>query len=305
MISDKVLFVDDDISTLKAYKRQLRKQFSITTAIGGEEGLAQVVERGPYAVIVSDLCMPFMDGFEFLSRVQEISPDSIRIMLTGNADLNIAIKAVNEGSIFRFLTKPCEPDTLANMLGAGVEHYRLVMVERELNEKVKAMSITDPLTGCYNRGYLIEHLPQEIKRARRYERCLSVVMCDIDHFKKINDGHGHQAGDNVLRMFVQCIAGSIRKDIDWLARYGGEEFVIVLPETNLEGAFTLAERLRRNTARMEIEIDNNEINISASFGIAWFDRDTPDEKVLSDVIIDSADKCLYQAKRLGRNRVIG
>ena len=136
-MTDKILFVDDDANLLAAFHRQLRKQFQIDTAEGGHEGLELVKANGPYAVIVSDFRMPIMDGIEFLSRVREIAPETVRIMLTGNADLQAAIQAVNEGNIFRFLTKPCSVDILGESLITGIDHYQHAAREREYNEKTR------------------------------------------------------------------------------------------------------------------------------------------------------------------------
>jgi len=131
----KILFVDDDASLLASYRRQLRKQYHIETALGGREGLELIEQNGPYAVIVSDFRMPFMNGIEFLASVREIAPETVRIMLTGSADMQLAIQAVNEGNIFRFLTKPCSADVLGESLVTGIEQYQRVSGEREYNEK--------------------------------------------------------------------------------------------------------------------------------------------------------------------------
>lgn len=131
---DKVLLVDDDPNILSGYTRNLRKRFTIDTAQGGEEALARIAESGPYAVILSDMRMPGMDGIQLLSRCRDLYPDTVRIMLTGNADQETAIAAVNEGSIFRFLTKPCDPDDLAMTLQSAIKQYQLVTSERELVE---------------------------------------------------------------------------------------------------------------------------------------------------------------------------
>lgn len=131
----KILFVDDDINVLAAFQRQLRQAFAVETASGAKNGLNVLAEKGPFSVIVSDLRMPGMDGIQFLSRVRERAPDSVRIMLTGYADLQTAIDAVNEGNIFRFLTKPCEPEVLMKALSAGVRQYDLITAEREVLEK--------------------------------------------------------------------------------------------------------------------------------------------------------------------------
>lgn len=134
-MDERVLIVDDDINFLSAVRRQLRKDFQPDTAQGPEEGLNFIKTCGPYAVIISDLQMPKMNGIEFLSKVKEIAPDTVRMMLTGNADLDRTIQAVNAGNIFQFLTKPCAPETLTNVIHLGIKQYRLVIAEKELLQK--------------------------------------------------------------------------------------------------------------------------------------------------------------------------
>ena len=134
-MSTKILCVDDEPNILSGYQRSLRKQFEIDIAPGGAEALAKMEECGPYAVLVTDMRMPGMDGVQFLQEAQEVAPDSVRIMLTGNADQQTAAAAVNEGRIFRFLNKPCSPEELAQALTAGLEQYRLITAEKELLEK--------------------------------------------------------------------------------------------------------------------------------------------------------------------------
>lgn len=130
-----------------------------------------------------------------------------------------------------------------------------------------------------------------------------MVLCDIDHFKRVNDTYGHQVGDRILKEFVQWINESIRDGVDWLARYGGEEFLIVVPETDTKGACCVVERLRRMLSQKAIEIQGERIRITASFGVTGLDPDTPDEKISPEALITQADECLYQAKQEGRNRV--
>ncbi len=133
---EKVLFVDDDINILMGFKRQLRKNFIVETAEGGERGLALIKEQeDPFMVVVADMRMPNMDGIQFLKKVQDISPKSIRMMLTGNADVQTAINAVNEGNIFRFMTKPIEIEFLAQIVSSGIRQFQLVNAEKELLEK--------------------------------------------------------------------------------------------------------------------------------------------------------------------------
>ncbi|HKX30787.1 MAG TPA: HD domain-containing phosphohydrolase [Blastocatellia bacterium] len=166
-MNEKILCVDDERNVLEAYQRSLRKEFEIEIATGAAEGLEAVANRGPFAVIVSDMRMPHMDGIRFLARVKEVSPDSVRIMLTGNADQQTAIQAVNEGSIFRFLNKPCSPQNLAVALNAAIHQYRLTVAEKELLEKT--------LIGCVQ--VLTEILsmvnPTAFGRASRVRRMVS------------------------------------------------------------------------------------------------------------------------------------
>jgi len=141
MMNDKILCIDDEVNVLEGFQRNLRKQFSIDIAVGGKQGLQMMEEKGPYAVVVTDMQMPEMNGIEFLMQAESKAPDTVRLMLTGNADLKTATDAVNEGHIFRFLNKPCSPESLAVVLNAGIRQYRLVVAERELLEKTLSGSI--------------------------------------------------------------------------------------------------------------------------------------------------------------------
>lgn len=140
-MNEKILCVDDDANILAAFQRNLRRHFTIATALGGDEALALIRREGPFAVIVADMNMPGMNGIQLLQRVREIAPDTTRMMLTGNADQQTAIDAINQGYIFRFLTKPCTPEKLALGLDAGLEQYQLRTAERELLEKTLNGSI--------------------------------------------------------------------------------------------------------------------------------------------------------------------
>jgi response regulator RpfG family c-di-GMP phosphodiesterase len=142
----KILFVDDEQNVLDGYQRNLRKRFSIDTATSGEQALRLMSERAPYAVLVADMQMPAMDGIEFLVRAKQRSPDSVRIMLTGNADQKTAVEAVNQGRVYQFLTKPCSPDALGLVLENALRQYEFAAAERELLEKTLNGSI-NMLTG--------------------------------------------------------------------------------------------------------------------------------------------------------------
>lgn len=168
-MTERIIFVDDEPNVLSAIKRQIADKFHIDTVNAPQEGLKAISQNGSYAVVVSDLRMPVMDGIQFLTKVREKSPNTIRMMLTGNADLETAIKAVNEGSVFRFLTKPCAAAELINVLNIGLQQYRLVTAEKELLEKTLKGGIevmTDLLSmanpEAFGRSLRISRLVTEI-----------------------------------------------------------------------------------------------------------------------------------------------
>lgn len=175
------------------------------------------------------------------------------------------------------------------------EHQELLQAHGE----IRRLSVTDTVTQTFNRHYLSNNLPGEIERAKRYRRSLAVILCDIDHFKKLNDTAGHTAGDAVLRTVADTLAGLVRTEIDWVARYGGEEFLIVLPETELAGAESVAERLRRGVEELRVPLGDQTLSCTVSFGVAEWHRDLSRPEDL----INQADSALYQAKARGRNRV--
>jgi response regulator RpfG family c-di-GMP phosphodiesterase len=169
-MSEKILLVDDDPLILEGYRRGLSREFLMDTAVGGEEALKLVTANPPYAVVISDMRMPGMDGIQLLSRIKAVSPDTVRVMLTGTTEIETAINAINEGSIFRFLSKPCSKDMMAKTLTGALLQYRLVTVEKQLLEQT--------LTGCIQ--VLTEVLslvnPAAFGRAERARRYIHHVV---------------------------------------------------------------------------------------------------------------------------------
>jgi diguanylate cyclase (GGDEF)-like protein len=174
-------------------------------------------------------------------------------------------------------------------------------------EKYRELSLTDHLTGLYNKRYFVARLIEETARARRHKGQLSVVFCDIDYFKRINDRFGHPAGDEVLRETARILSGTVTelhvisrlRKSDIIARYGGEEFVVILPETGSEGAAVAAEKIRKTIAEYPFKIGNDEVHITMSFGVAEMSSDELDH----NHVIKNADFAMYQAKNGGRNKV--
>jgi diguanylate cyclase (GGDEF)-like protein len=193
----------------------------------------------------------------------------------------------------------------ANVFGtvAAYRHARLWREQYWSQQILKNLSVRDPLTGFYNRRHLnAALLDGEIARARRYRLNLSLIMCDLDGFKAINDTHGHQAGDELLRAFAALLQPMTREAIDTVVRYGGEEFLIILPETALEGAVELAERLRAAFAALRLRVGTAELATTASFGVVSADF-AATQAVTPQALIAAADELMYDAKRAGRNRV--
>lgn len=306
MINFPVLVVDDNPIIQKMMNISLSKAgFEVSSAENGRDALCKFNEKF-YPIVITDWMMPEMDGLELCRAIRNLSLDSyvFIILLTAKDSKDDIIKGLEAGAD-DYLIKPVNNPELMARLNAGIRILELEKSLKKANNEIRILSITDHLTGCYNRGYIGEHLPREITRAHRYKHPLSVIISDIDHFKKINDSHGHQAGDHVLREFVRLLKESVRNNVDWLARYGGEEFMIVLPETDLKDTIMLCEKLR-------IIVENNiftykEINIriTASFGFAGSGLVEFCNDKIVDEMINRADKYLYQAKQEGRNRVRG
>lgn len=174
-------------------------------------------------------------------------------------------------------------------------------IERHYHETIYSLMINDGLTGVHNKRFFREALDRELVRSQRHQRPLSLVMFDIDHFKSINDTHGHLAGDAVLRELCNRIRPAIRKD-EVMARYGGEEFAVLLPEATAADARKFAERVRQLVANEPMKVNAISIPVTISIGVAETMGDTP---ITADELIEQADKFLYEAKRSGRNRVCG
>lgn len=178
--------------------------------------------------------------------------------------------------------------------------FKDITEHKVLQEKLQEQANTDSLTGCHNRRCFLEEFGQEFLRTRRYGGDLSVLMLDLDHFKAINDQYGHQAGDRVLKSFVQVCRTHMR-EVDVMGRLGGEEFAILLPETDIEQAFEIAERLYKAVAEQEIVLESSDpIHVTTSIGIASVAESDPN----IEAIINRADVALYKAKEAGRNRVL-
>lgn len=301
----QILLTEDDRLTRRLLERTLLKAgYEVISAENGKEAL-RLFNENFFQIILTDWMMPEMDGLELCRAIRKDKRESgyVFIIIFTSKESKSDIVAGLEAGADDFLTKPVNEPELIARLNTG---KRILELERSLldaNEKIKRLSRTDSLTKCYNRTYLSERLPQEIKRVKRYDLSLSLILFDIDLFKKVNDTYGHLAGDKVLIETVACVNDSIREDIDWVARYGGEEFLVILPETDVDGACIVAERLRKAISNLAISVEEGLIHITASFGVTGFDRPSTDEDFTMETMVREVDELLYTSKREGRNRV--
>lgn len=306
MLNDfPILVVDDDLVTRTVIQKYLNKAgFDVTLAGNGAQALSVLDDRF-FPIVLTDWVMPELTGLQLCETIRKKKTDSyVFIILVTSRDAKTDIVSGLEAGADDYLTKPIHPAELVARINTGIRILRLEKSLKQANDEIRLLSITDALTGCYNRVYLGERFPQEINRAARYNHPLSVVLADMDNFKKINDTYGHQIGDTVLKTFSTCLLEQIRGQVDWAVRYGGEKFLIVLPETNCEGAIVFAERLRRATENLSIRYAENQIRITASFGGACADFGHRKFSGMSlEILINHADDLLCRSKRDGRNRV--
>jgi len=291
----KILVAEDDpISQRVLQANLLEWGYDVTVASDGGEAWAIMRQAESPSLVISDWMMPGMDGLTLCRKIRQMErPGYIYfIILTAKKGVVEALEAGADD----FLTKPFNPEELKCRIRIG---ERILNLERCILE----LANTDMLTGLLNRRAFMEKIRQEISRTQREKRPLSLIMADIDHFKRINDAYGHQAGDLVLQRFAEQLTASTRP-YDFTGRYGGEEFIVCLPGTGRSGAGSIAERIRRQTEDMEIMLpdESGPIRITASFGTASHEEGP---RVDVDLLIKRADEALYRAKRGGRNRVCG
>jgi two-component system, cell cycle response regulator len=301
----RVLLAEDDPVARMLTARLLRKAgYEVVAVADGGAALA-ALRANFFPVVLTDWEMPVLDGLGVVAAVRggDWPGYVFTILLTGR-DSRDSVVAGLEAGADDYLTKPVDEAELLARMKTGWRIAELELRLRTAREEAVKLSLTDALTGVNNRRYLGDELPSEATRARRFGRPLSIVMCDIDHFKRVNDSYGHPAGDAVLRAFAALLVDKIRIDVDWVARFGGEEFVVVLPETDLAGALQVAERLRAATAALEVRHEAERLRVTSSFGVASVGAEWP-EGAAAEQLLAQADQCLYLSKKLGRDRVTG
>ncbi len=299
-----VLVVEDNPVIQQQLKIVLGKEgFEIEAADNGTHALEMMQERF-YPIVITDWMMPGMNGPSLCQEVRNrTNPGYVFIiLLTSKHSKGDIVKGLEAGAD-DFVSKPFDISELTARINAGERILDLEHSLKKANDKIRKLSITDPLTGCYNRAYLAERLPTELKMVTRYGQCLSIMLFDIDHFKGLNDTHGHLAGDKILRNFTTLVKDTVRTDVDWLVRYGGDEFLLIMPNTPVSGAKILAERLCDDTSNYSFMIEDRKIRLTASFGVTGIDMSNGAFRISIDSLISNADRYLYEAKGADRNTV--
>jgi two-component system cell cycle response regulator len=304
--SPAILLAEDDPVTRMLMTRFLKNAgYEVDAVADGSEALDKMTKRY-YPMLVTDWEMPQMDGIALCKAVRNMQLDGyVYALLLTARDAKEHIIAGLEAGADDYLVKPVHEPELIARLNAGRRILALEHSLRVANQRNRILSITDALTGAYNRRYLMEQLPREVERCRRYAYPLSVLMCDLDHFKEVNDQRGHAAGDDVLQQFAARAQKSIRSNSDWIARYGGEEFLIVLPETSYSDGLFVADKIRNVIAAAPFSTRVGDTPVTASFGVASTGPNGPDLSLKVETLIRTADECLYKSKLSGRNRTTG
>jgi diguanylate cyclase (GGDEF)-like protein len=312
---DTPVLVVDDEDTIRGLIVQVLEDegYDISEASNAEEALS-LFRSKPFPLIVTDIYMGKMTGLDLLKEVKTLDGNSLVVVMTSNASLETATEALRAGA-YDYLVKPFDDiEMISTVVNRAIDRFRLAADNRalmdhmkrnaeeleRLNAQLTDMANRDALTGLHNHRFFREALDKEIARSERHDRQFSLIFLDIDHFKNFNDTHGHLAGDELLKKLADLLRSNSRATTV-VVRYGGEEFVLLVPETDGEGARVLAEKLRCAVAEYAFPGRESQPDgrLTMSLGVATF----PQAGDNSRTLIDHADKALYRSKHAGRNRV--
>jgi two-component system, cell cycle response regulator len=296
----RVLMVEDSRVSLEVYAQRLeRRGYQMATAISAEAARVELENSLPDLILL-DVFMPKVSGFDLLRELRGAARTATTpiILISALSDAQHIVEGLELGAN-DYVTKPIIMPILTARMEALLRSSELVRRLEVQTELLAKLAAFDDLTGSYNRRSMFHHLEAELSRSRRYGRSLSVLMADIDHFKKVNDQYGHLVGDQALRWVATTLQNELRS-MDFLCRYGGEEFCAILPETNVGGAARAAERIRSALERNSFVTDGLSLPLTVSVGGASW---TPiDQQEIPDLLA-RADRALLDAKRAGRNQI--
>jgi len=297
----RILVADDCPIARKTHEKLLTSWgHEVVTAEDGQAAwdLVSSDQRG-FQLAVIDWVMPGIDGLELVRRIRSRteSPYLYTLLVSANDQKRQVVQGIQSGAD-DYIVKPFNPLELKARVNIAARILRYERGRQDMIDQLAVLARTDGLTSLLNHAAIIRRLSEEISRARREERPLSVLLADIDHFKQVNDTHGHPAGDEVLRTVARRLSATVR-EVDLVARYGGEEFVVLLEGATPEGARIMAERLREAIAAEDIPTAEQPLRITLSIGVACY----PVHGDERELLLARADQALYAAKHGGRNRV--
>lgn len=302
----KILIVDDNAHHAELAQRRLEKEGWNVECV---EEISFDKKLKDFHFIILDYSMPKQSGLEILKKLKEQDVRIPVILMTGHGNELIASEAIKLGAYDYLIkdTKLIYLDRLPSVIREAKSKHELIETNRFLiqelrraNDRLQRLTFTDEMTGIYNYRFLSKQLDIEIRRAKRYSKPLCACLIDIDFFKQINDQYGHPGGDTSLRAVAEILKKNVRS-VDFVGRYAGDEFLIIFPDTEIEDAIRLCERVLKDMNEKPIRIGSQEVQLSLSIGLASYDeklRSTPEK------LVEAADRCLYSAKEEGRNRVI-
>ena len=298
-LGGKILVVDDRASSAERIAAALRGQYEIDVENDAHEGLFRAAEDN-YELFIVSLGLADFDALRLCSQLRSLerTRHTPMLMLADIEDRQRILRGLDLGAN-DYIVRPIDKNEIIARVRTQVRHKRYADNLRNNVQAAIEMAVVDPLTGLHNRRYLESHLIALLEQAGQKGRPLSVMMLDIDHFKRVNDSYGHDAGDEVLKAFAARIKAVVR-GADLMCRFGGEEFIIVMPETRLPVAEVIAERVRKAVASAPFAIEKGlrAIPVTVSIGIA--DRGADGHP---DALFKRADQALYLSKNAGRNRV--
>jgi two-component system cell cycle response regulator len=297
----RVLIVDDRQSSYERIVATLSSEHTVEVESDPSEALFHAAE-GNYELLIVSLGLQNFDGLRLCSQLRSLDRTrSVPILAVAEADNNARLVRGLEIGVNDYLIRPIDKNEMLARVRTQIKKKRYTERLRDNVQASIEMAITDALTGLFNRRYMETHLAALVEQAAARGKPIALLLLDIDYFKAINDGHGHDAGDDVLREFALRIRKAIR-NIDLACRYGGEEFVIVMPETDMAVATMVAERLRRRIATEPFSIQQGTRNLDVTISIGIAAHSGADDN--APAMLKRADIALYRAKRDGRNRVV-
>lgn len=291
----KILLIDDERMQYhlvrQLFTRFAGEQFELDWRETFEDGLATLL-GGDYAACLLDYRLGARDGLELIREATDAGCRVPIIFLTAETGTDVDVQAMNAGAMDYLIKGEIDVPSLERSL-------RYALKLGETLEELRRLATHDALTGLLNRRVFEQTLAEEVERAKRFGRGFGLIICDIDHFKRVNDTHGHPAGDEVLREVARRLKAGLR-NVDRVMRYGGEEFIVLVPEATLKMAREVAQRLSASVKAMPVQIGAQSLSITLSLGVAVF----PTDGDTGAQIVQAADQALYAAKAAGRDRVM-